>query len=76
MKLLFPGRLLSIISVVMVFAGAQEPVKPSLTPTIITATRQVAMFTGLEKRMLLAVQKKDKAALEAMSTDEFEIAMS
>lgn len=58
-----------------VMAGAQEPVKPKLTPRIITATRQVTIFTGLEKQMLLAVQKKDKPALQAMLTDDFEIAM-
>lgn len=56
-------------------AVAQEPVSPKLTPTIITATRQVTLFTGLEKQMLQAVQKKDKAGLQAMLTDEFEIAM-
>lgn len=56
-------------------AAAQEPVVPNLTPTIITATRQVTLFTGLEKQLLQAVQKKDKAGVEAMLTDEFEIAM-
>jgi len=56
-------------------AAAQEPVKPKLTPTIITATRQVTIFTGLEKQMLLAVQKKDKAAVTALLTDDFEIEM-
>lgn len=54
---------------------AQEPVKPQLTPTIITATRQVALFTGLEKQMLHAVQKKDKAGLQALVADDFEISM-
>jgi hypothetical protein len=57
------------------FAAAQEPVKPKLTPTITTATRQVSFFTGLERQMLRAVQKKDKAALEAMLTDECDISM-
>jgi len=56
-------------------AAAQEPVKPKLTPTIITATRQVTLFTGLEKQVLLAVQKKDKAALAAVLTDDFQIEM-
>jgi Domain of unknown function (DUF4440) len=54
--------------------AAQEPVKPKLTPTIITATRQVTLFTGLEKQMLQAIEKKDKAGLSALLTDEFEIA--
>ncbi len=56
-------------SMVMLSAG-QEPVKPSLTPRIITATKQVTMFTDLEKKMLQAVQKKDKAALQSMMTDQ------
>lgn len=54
---------------------AQEPVKPSLTPRIITATKQVSMFSGLEKQMLGAVQKKDKPALESMLTDDCAIDM-
>jgi hypothetical protein len=56
-------------------AAAQEPVTPTLTPTIITSTKQVTLFTGLEKQILQAVQKKDKAGLEAMLTEDFEIAM-
>ena len=55
--------------------AAQEPVVPTLTPTIVTATKPVTLFTGLEKQILQAVQKKDKAGLEALLTDEFEIAM-
>jgi ketosteroid isomerase-like protein len=68
----------SLIAAGSLFAVAtpgQEPVVPKLTPTIITATRQVTLFTGLEKQLLQAVQKKDKAGLEAMLTEEFEIAM-
>ncbi|HWG40748.1 MAG TPA: nuclear transport factor 2 family protein [Candidatus Acidoferrales bacterium] len=56
-------------------AAAQEPVKPKLTPHIITATRQVTIFTGLEKQMLQAIQKKDKPGLEAMLSDDFTIEM-
>jgi Domain of unknown function (DUF4440) len=66
---------LSLLMVVIACATAQEPVKPNLTPTIITATRQVALFSGLEKQMLQAVQKRDKAGLEAMLADDSEIAM-
>ena len=58
-----------------VSAAGQEPVKPPLTPRIITATRQVTIFTGLEKQMLQAVQKKDKTSLQAMLDDDFEIYM-
>jgi len=66
-------NLFSALIAVTVFASAQEPVKPQLTPRIITATKQVTMFSNMEKQMLQAVQKKDKAALEAMLTDEFAI---
>jgi hypothetical protein len=52
------------------FASAQEPVKPPLNPRIVTATKQVVLFSALEKQMLEAVQKKDKAVLKAMLTDE------
>jgi Domain of unknown function (DUF4440) len=75
MHLRFAQRTVLLLTIVIVCAFAQEPVKPNLTPTIITATRQVALFSGLEKQMLQAVQKKDKAGLETMLTDEFEIAM-
>jgi len=66
---------LAFVSFVVTQAVAQEPVKPKLTPTIITATRQVTLFTGLERHLLLAVQRKDRAGLEAMLGDDFEIAM-
>jgi hypothetical protein len=75
MQLRFVPRLFSALMAMVVFAAAQEPMKPKQTPTIITATRQVALFGGLEKQMLQAVQKKDRAGLEALLTDEFEIAM-
>jgi ketosteroid isomerase-like protein len=63
------------LSMIMALAGiAQEPVKPKLTPRIITATRQVSQFSGLERQMLLAVEKKDKAALDNMLSDDCQIA--
>lgn len=58
-----------------VLASAQEPVQPKLTPAIITATRQVTLFTGLEKQMLVAIQKRDKTAVQALLGDDFEIDM-
>jgi len=51
-------------------ASAQEPVKPPLSPRIVTATKQVVVFSALEKQMLESVQKKDQAALKAMLTEE------
>jgi ketosteroid isomerase-like protein len=62
-------------ALVAALSSAQEPAPPKLTPTIITATKQVTFFTALEKQMLQAVQKKDKSALAAMLAENFEIAM-
>jgi ketosteroid isomerase-like protein len=68
-------RSLLVLIAITVFAAAQEPVQPKLTPRIITATKQVTLFTGMETQLLQAVQKKDQAALEALVGDDFEIAM-
>ena|SRR5947209_14348723 len=55
--------------------AAQEPIKPPLAPKIMTATRQVTLFTGLEKQLLAGIQKKDQAALKGLLADDFEIWM-
>ena len=75
MPVRFFHRLTSAFIALTVLAGAQEPVKPKLTPRIVTATRQVTMFSDLEIQMLKAVQKKDKVALQALLTDDCVIAM-
>ncbi|HEY6348675.1 MAG TPA: nuclear transport factor 2 family protein [Candidatus Angelobacter sp.] len=67
--------LFSFMVATAVLAATQEPVSPKLTPTIITATKQVILFTGLERQVLQAIQKKDKSAVEAMTTDDFQIEM-
>jgi ketosteroid isomerase-like protein len=40
-----------------------------------TATRQVTVFSGLEKQLLQAVQKKDAAAIKTLVTDDFSVRM-
>jgi ketosteroid isomerase-like protein len=50
--------------------SAQEPVKPALTPRIITATRQVSLFSDLERQLLQAVQKKDQNTLKRLLDDD------
>jgi ketosteroid isomerase-like protein len=55
---------------ISILSAAQEPEKPTLTPRIITATKQVTMFSGIENQMLQAVRKKDKAALQALLTED------
>jgi ketosteroid isomerase-like protein len=66
---------MSVLAVVSLLATAQEPVKPKLNPRIMTATRQVTLFTGLEIKMLQAIQKNDKAGLQAMLTEDFALEM-
>jgi hypothetical protein len=67
--------LLPMLIATSLFSAAQEPVKPALTPRIITATKQVAIFTRMETQLLQAVQKKDKAAAQAMLSDDLMIEM-
>jgi hypothetical protein len=72
------NRFLVIVSLAItayLTGAAQEPVKPALTPRIITATKQVSIFTGMENQLLKAVQKKDKAAAQAMLSDDLMIEM-
>jgi hypothetical protein len=71
----FAFFVMSVLAATALLATAQEPVKPKLNPRIMTATRQVAMFTGLETQMLQTIQKNDKAGLQAMLTDDFSIEM-
>ena len=75
MRVRFFACLLSVLIATAVFPAAQEPVKPALSPRIITATKQVSMFTGLERQLLQAIQKKDKAAAQAMLSDDLIIEM-
>jgi uncharacterized protein DUF4440 len=75
MRVRFFACLLSVLIAMAVFPAAQEPVKPALTPRIITATKQVSIFTGMENQLLQAIQKKDKAAARAMLSDDLNIEM-
>lgn len=75
MRVHFLARLFAVLIATSVFSPAQEPVKPALTPRIITATKQVSIFTGLENQLLQAIQKKDKTAAQAMLSDDLMIEM-
>jgi ketosteroid isomerase-like protein len=71
-----PGRFLRLWLTVLaaaMLAAAQEPVQPRLTPRVSTATRQVTVFTALEKQLLEAVQKKDQSGLSSLLADDFTI---
>lgn len=75
MRVRFFARLLPVLILTIMFSAAQEPVKPSLTPRIITATKQVSIFNGMENQLLKAIQKKDKAAAQAMLSEDLYIEM-
>lgn len=75
MQTRFVLSLLSVLSSMMLPAAAQEPVKSPVTPGIMTATRQVTLFTDLEKRILASIQKKDAASLKTLLSEDFEIWM-
>ena len=64
-----------VVLAVSISVAAQEPVKPSLSRRIITATRQVSIFTNLETQLLKAVQAKDQTALKNLITDDCMIEM-
>lgn len=65
----------AIALAVLSAASAQEPVKPPLNPRIITATRQVVIFTDLETQMLRAIQSKDQAGLSKLISEDCIIEM-
>ena len=66
----------AVIAVAAFLSGsAQEPIKPLLSPRIITATRQVVIFTDLEKQMLRAIQSKDQSGLSKLVSDDCIIEM-
>ena len=75
MRVRFLSRVVTMMMVAALMASAQEPVKSKLTPRIMTATRQVMIFTNLEIQLLEAVKKKDKAALQALASDDLGIEM-
>ena len=74
-----PARFLQCLTTILIagtlIASTQEPMKPPHNSRIMTATKQVTLFGGLEQQMLMAVKKKDKTALTAMLTDDFAIEM-
>jgi hypothetical protein len=65
----------SVILGVSLITSAQEPVRPPLSPRIITATRQVTIFTDLETQMLRAIKAKDQAALSKLVAEDCMIEM-
>lgn len=75
MQVYFWRSICAVLIAAGLVAATQEPVKPELHPRIITATKQVTVFSGLEKQLLAAIQKSDKAALSSMLSDDFVVEM-
>jgi ketosteroid isomerase-like protein len=73
MPLLFRTSAIVVILAVTSWSVAQEPLQPTLTPRIITATRQVSLFSGMEKELLNNVQAKNQVAIESMLADDCQI---
>lgn len=67
--------LVFVILAVATLGTSQEPSYTRVKPRIITATRQVALFTGLETQLLQAIQRKDQAALGGLLADDLVIEM-
>jgi hypothetical protein len=74
-----PARLVVFIVLSSLAASvatlAQEPVKPPVSPRIITATRQVTIFSDLETKLLRAIQSKDQTGLSALVSQDCMIEM-
>ena len=56
-------------------AAPQATPKPQRPARIVTRTRLVSIFSGMENQLFGDVQKKDKAALTQLVTDDFAIWM-
>lgn len=62
--------ILAAITAMAVLAAAQAPASGGIRKQIGTPTRQVTMFTSLERQLLEA--QKDKTLLDAMLTEDFQ----
>ena len=75
MRIYFFKCFVPVLAAAALVVAAQEPMKPKPSSRIMTATKQVTIFTGLEIQLLQAVQKKDRTGLQAMLTGDFAIDM-
>jgi hypothetical protein len=70
-------RTACFVALLCICALAQAPGPqhhPGVAPgRIITATRQVTQFSGLEDQLLQAVQQKDRTAVEALLDTTYEV---
>jgi hypothetical protein len=75
--MIIPGvvRSLAVLLFLSTLSAAQEPIRPPLSPRIITATKLVDQFADMERQLLRSIEKKDKPALTALISDDLSIAM-
>lgn len=64
-------RLAAILLAFTLFSFAQDS-----PHHVVTRTRTVALFSDLENQLVLALQHKDKAAIQSLIADDFEIRLS
>jgi ketosteroid isomerase-like protein len=72
---------LILLSFAFVVAGCAQDTAPTgdrpASPShIVTRTRTVTLFDDLEHKLMTAVEKKDKAALTDLTTEDFELRRS
>src|SRR5258708_20580066 len=58
--------LYAMVALLAALNWAQEPVKPPVSPRVMTATRQVTVFSALELQMLQPIQNNDNPPLQSM----------
>ena len=64
-------RLAAILLALTLFSPAQDA-----PHHVVTRTRTVALFSDLETQLMIAFEKKDKAAIQKLITDDFELRLS
>ncbi len=67
----FP-RTSALLAAIFLAANAPAPAPAYSQTRIVTTTRQVALYSGLEKQLFQAIQKQDQASLQKLLADDFE----
>src|SRR5256885_1515715 len=65
-------RTLLLLAAIFLAGNATAPAQAYCQARIVTRTRQVALYSGLEKQLFQAIQKQDQASLQKLLADDFE----
>lgn len=71
--ILLASMLLGVSTLLGVVSTAQEKPRASAPRRIVTTTRLVALFSGQEQELNLALQQKDTATLDRLLSPEFQV---